>query len=217
MQTNRLEKSIFRHSLEIMLICVALGVVLGLSRAIIECWQNDYVSLGFWKNIFIEFREKTIQTGTVGGVIGVIFILFRLLNRICFRLGLPVLSYMGDAFRKFGKGNWPYLICLSCALVTLAIRSTIQKWGNGPVATFGILIAAILWSILFTIFKGKTKNLQVPSWFQSKLLTKGFYTLSVLSVLSFLFLDKQTLKEYVNLEIITTGFITAAMVVLVIV
>jgi arylsulfatase A-like enzyme len=213
---NHIKTSIFRHSLEIMLICVALGVVLGLSWAIIECWQNDYVSLGFWKNFFIEFRTKTIQTGTVGGIVGVILILLRLLNLICSRLGLSVLSNLREVFKKSQNGKWPYLICLSCALLSLAIRSTIQKWGNGPVETFGIIIAVILWSIFFTIFRRKT-NLQNSSWFQSKLLTEGFYTLSVLVILIFPFLDKQTLKEYVVLEVVATGLITAAMVVFVIV
>ena len=214
MKTDYLEGSMFQRALEIMLICVALGVVFGLSRAVAECWQNDYVSLGFWRSIFIEVRGKTIQTGTVGGAIGVIFALFVFLNRIFSRLELPVLSHLCEVIRKAGKGAWPYLICLFCALVCLAIRSSIQKLGNGPVATFSIVIGAILWSILFTVFKNKNTNGQNHSWYESKLLRKGFYTISVLFVLAFVFLDKQLLKEYVSVEIIVTGSLTIGMVVL---
>lgn len=186
-----------------MLLCTAVAVIMALAVVTVEARKNEYISLGFWRTIFLETRDQTAQKLAIGAALIAGLLLFRLLWSFL----TSRLSRASQFFRNLSSSVWPYIICLSCALFVLVVHVFIYGV-NGKSGTFFIAVFACLWCFVFRYCRKRPNDPARSRWFQSKAFLADFCAASAFFVLIAPFLDKFPVKLFLHPEVLAATLVS---------
>jgi len=200
-ETNRSCKSSLMKILHFLLLCGAIGVIIGMGFAATGIVANDYFSLKFYRTISIELTAHTINKLGVATALGFGIIILRML--------WALLSAKNRWFRAFvdrsSKGNLPYKLCWYFILIFLLFRVALYG-STGRLGTMVVVLAGVAWCLSVALYRRKTMDLEIPRWFQSRSFVRDFCCMFVFFVFVLLSLNKPNISVITEHIEITIAF-----------